>query len=93
MSKFVPVPKPDPEIVALGDRLDAAIADCCARLRGDDGLLSIFMAHNEILAINADLDAVRRLNATLRHSRRSRAIENWRARSCPRGGCSGRAPS
>jgi hypothetical protein len=64
------------DLVALHARLRATLLNCCAYTRDPWGKFGL-VPHNELLALNADLEAVRRINAGLRHPNRSAQIPAW----------------
>ena len=70
-----PAPPPDPDLLTLHTRLRTLLLDCYAHLRAPWRFSVV--GRNEIDALNADLEAVRRLNAGLRHPLRSPAIARW----------------
>jgi hypothetical protein len=75
-----PPPAPVPtEREALVARIDAALATARAAFHSDRRQRPQLMlvGHNELAQINADLEAVRALNATLSHQSRSREFAGW----------------
>ncbi len=69
-------PAPDPDLVALHTRLRATLLNCYAYLRDPWGKFGL-VPHNELVALNADLEDVRRINAGLGHLYRSAQIPAW----------------
>lgn len=71
-------PPPDrTPLDALGARLAALKIECLDRQqRARDGGFAV-MARAELVALNADLSEVRRLNAGLFHHVRSRSVDEW----------------
>ena len=76
-----PAPPPDPHpepvegLLALHTRLRTLLLECYAHLRAPWQFSVV--GRNEIDALNADLEAVRRINAGLRHPLRSPAVARW----------------
>ena len=67
---------PDPDLVALHARLRATLLDCYAYIRDPWGKFGL-VPHNELVALNADLEIVRRINAGLGHHYRSAIVPAW----------------
>jgi hypothetical protein len=63
------------DLLALHTRLRTLLLDCYAHVRAPWQFSVV--GRNEIDALNADLEAVRRINAGLRHPHRSPAIARW----------------
>jgi hypothetical protein len=70
-----PASPPDPDLLALHVRLRTTLLACYAHRR-EPWQFSV-VGRNEIDTLNEDLEAVRRLNAGLRHPHRSPAIARW----------------
>ena len=69
-------PTPAPDLVALHARLHATLLGCYAYIRDPWGKFGL-VPHNELVALNADLESVRRINAGLGHHYRSAIIPAW----------------
>ena len=72
---LIPSPSRD-DLLALHARLRATLLHCYAYLRDPWGKFGL-VPHNELVALNADLELVRRINAGLGHLYRSAQIPAW----------------